>query len=310
MPQFPPTPKTSEHLLAQTAVLADSYKKGVPHRGPQIIEQGIGFIASGQVELPEHTEYQSHHTFSIYENGGIKKILKDSALPGFDKEDYLKVLSNPEKRELIKITKGYIEAYGEFAQIIEELGIANLPLDVARNHPNFLAHGGSEQVFVIEKPDDAGDVRKYAVRYGPPSVASSQLQNRNTSLLKTNNRMQTYARGKGIEGLEQCVAVSYNPSVLVSEFIEGKQLYEMSLTERKAIPDAHYEKLKVTIEEARKANIDIDYNPNNFIYSPDRGFTVLDYRDGMGNPNSEEYNLKEIEDLRSNLTTAQEITQN
>ena len=310
MPQLPPLPKSPEHLLAQTSTLADIYKRGSPHRGPQIIEQGIGFIAAGQVDLPAHTDYASHHTFSVFEDGEIKTFTKGTALPAFDKNDYLKVLRNPEKRELIKITKGYIEAYGEFAQIIEELGIANLPLDVARNHPNFLAHGGSEQVFVIEKPDDAGDVKKYAVRYGSPSLASSQLQNRNTSLLKTNNRMQTYARGKGIEGLEQCVAVSYNPSVLVSEFVEGKQLYEMSLTERKAIPDAHYEKLKATIEEARKANIDIDYNPNNFIYIPDRGFTVLDYRDGMGNPNSEDYNLKEIEDLRSNLTTAQEIAQN
>ena len=310
MPQLPPTPKSPEHLLAQTSVLADIYKKGAPHRGPQIIEQGIGFIAAGQLELPTSTSYTSHHTFSVYEEGEIITHRKGDSLPAFDKDDYLKVLRNPEKRDLIEITKGYIDSYADFAEIIENLSITNLPLEIAKNHPNFLAHGGSDQVFIIEKPDDTGVLRKYAVRYGPPSTSSSLLQNRNNALLKTNRRMQTYARAKGIDGLEQCVAVSFEPSLLVSEFVEGNQLYAMSLAERQAIPEEHFEKLKKAIEEARKADIDIDYNTDNFIYNPKNGFTVLDYRDGMGSPNSEENNLDDIGELKNKIKSAQEIKKN
>lgn|GEM_PF-2217547 len=106
----------------------------------------------------------------------------------------------------------------------------------------------------------------------PPSVNTI-----NTALI------EPLKKGKGVDGLEQIVTVIDHEGVagkgaVVCEFAPGKTWNKLSPDEQLDIPDTHYDRLMDTLEEMGNRGLLIDNDPENFIYDPEKGFTIIDYQ--------------------------------
>lgn len=83
-----------------------------------------------------------------------------------------------------------------------------------------------------------------------------------------------------IPGLEKIVAASYKNGVVISEFVEGKHVSDMTQDEIREIPEEHIGALVQTTMSASLRGIKFDPVEGNVLYDPMKGFTEIDY--GIG----------------------------
>ena len=128
-----------------------------------------------------------------------------------------------------------------------------------------------------------------------------------------NDRAICLALSKGIQGLEQGAAVSYDPPVVISELAPGNELYKMTHEERLQIPDEHWQQLEAAVLLGSERGISIDGNSDNFLYDPDTGFTIIDFRrkkHRKSDTENLEYNLKEIDSFKKKALDTAELRPN
>jgi len=85
------------------------------------------------------------------------------------------------------------------------------------------------------------------------------------------------ARARGLKGLEQIIAASYEEGMIVSEFVAGSHLQELTVEQLAAIPDAHFDALVSARLAAMERGVVFDDHPPNTLYDSDQGFTDIDY---------------------------------
>ena len=300
------TPKPPELLQAQVALYAEQQlEKETPGRERELLAS-LGDVALYPTQPPEYLTYPSPVRIQRVVDEEFKTLVaKGDDLPLFDRGEYTQFLKEPENREAGRVLAGMIGAYDEVAPTIADLGIVGLDLATARSHPNFLAHGGSNMVFQLEVTLDGEPKQLVALFAQSPEDPHIRAN--------VNSRASVLARAKGIQGLEQGVAVSYDPPVLVAEMAPGKDMASLSHKERLAIPEEHWDKLTHTVSEAVEHGLSIDPNSDNFIYDPDSGFTVIDFRQATGNqPASERMDAeqKAVDSFREKVITQEKIERN
>lgn len=97
---------------------------------------------------------------------------------------------------------------------------------------------------------------------------------------KTDDYVTALLHGRGIKGLEQIVAGSYQDGVVVSERAPGSSLKELLASNPEGvnnIPDAHLTQLLTLFEQMQERGLVADVNHGNLIYDEKQGFTLVDY---------------------------------
>ncbi len=302
--------KPLEQVQAQVAVYASEQVHREDSTRQIDLLKNLGNISLPGV-VPEYVEHP-YPTVKKEYVGEDLVIVKNRGDPSvlFEKDGYLESIRKPGNRERTNALAEMIGAYPEFESTIKNLGIADLTLEEARLHPNFLSYGGSDVAFRFEhseKPDEDGHSKTFVARYGQGGPERADR------IEKANSKAISFAAAKGLPGLEQGIAISYDPPIVISEFADGKNLYGLSTDERRAIPAKHWQQLKDAIVGASGAGISIDANSDNFIYNPETGFTVLDYRlqsDKTTNEKNLADNVGGYEKIFKIVTGSDAITQN
>jgi hypothetical protein len=297
-------PKSPELLTAQAALYAANQKeKETPGRERAILGS-LADMALHQAVLPDTLTYPINTTIRRYIDGEFVAIAnKGDAMTMFDKQEYVEFLANPANRELSRRLSDLVAGYDKVAPIIDELGMIGLDLATAREHPNFLANGGSMMAFQFNGTVDGEDKQMVALF----------AQNPQSSLHVVNSRAICLATAEGLDGFEKGVGVSYNPPVVVAEMALGKDMASMSHQERLAIPQEHWDALMENVMAASERGIEVDTNSDNFIYSPQSGFTVIDFRLGNGSrtgAEAKEYEAKAITEFRDKMLASETVKRN
>lgn len=97
---------------------------------------------------------------------------------------------------------------------------------------------------------------------------------------KTDDYVTALLHGRGIKGLEQVVAGSYQDGVVVSERAPGNSLKELLASNPEGvnnIPDAHLTQLLTLFGQMQERGLVADVNHGNLIYDEKQGFTLVDY---------------------------------
>ena len=144
------------------------------------------------------------------------------------------------------------------------------------NTAQFIGAGAESRVFKLQLPFGA-----YAVKIAKENVENGRgkIMDRN---LVTKNKISSGLKGIGIDGLEQFVTGSIEDYTTIYQLAEGTQLNRTKESVIELITYEQKEKLNRTILEATEAGLAFDgANPSgaNAFYSPEKGFTLIDYRE-------------------------------
>ncbi|TAL14680.1 hypothetical protein EPN95_02130 [Patescibacteria group bacterium] len=80
----------------------------------------------------------------------------------------------------------------------------------------------------------------------------------------------------GLPHFEEVVAASYEDGVTVAEKMPGKTFLNLELRDIEAITDIQLAELIKTIQEADRLGLELDFNPENFLYDKEAGFGLID----------------------------------
>jgi len=149
-----------------------------------------------------------------------------------------------------------IENYESFREQIATLHESS-------DNAELIGAGTHSEIFKISK-----DGKEYAVR------VVGQKKERVEIL---HSHIAAGARTKGMEGLEQIAAASYEEGMIVSEFVAGRHLQELTTEQLSSIPDAHIDALLSARIAAMKEGVVFDNHPPNILYDQEEGFTDIDY---------------------------------
>ncbi len=280
---MPQNQKSPEQVQAQVAVYASTQIEHI-HPGRQralVHELGQAVTYS---TAPDETTYPRTVALKEFTDTGTITIKpKGHPEPLLIKSEYVELMRRPERHRQVANLAEMITAYGDFSDDIAGISIFGIDLETAKSHPNFLGSGGSEMAFTFEHAYLDNSSKKFVVRceQNPESINAHS---------KVNQRATALALGIGINGLEQGTAVSFDLPVVISEFVPGKAMSGLSDRERAEIPRDHWQKLAETIKQASFMGIAIDTNKDNFLYEPEMGFTIIDYR--LGDPGDSEGELR------------------
>jgi len=156
-----------------------------------------------------------------------------------------------------------VENYESFREEIEKLR-------ESKDNSALIGAGTHSDVYRISR-----NGKQYAVR------AVRQMDRRVEIM---HSHIAAGARARGLEGLEQIVAASYEDGMIVSEFVTGNHLQDLTVEQLAAIPDAHFDTLVSARLAAMERGVVFDDHPPNTLYDAERGFTDIDYH-LVNNPN-------------------------
>jgi len=264
-------PKPTELLTAQVALYAErQVDYETPGRRNAILAH-MGEVALYADQAPSELTYPLGNRIRRVVDGEVQTVAHaGDEMTMFDSKEYAELLKDPANRETSRNLAELIRAYDEVGPVISELGIVGLDLAAAREHPSFLAHGGSSMAFRFNG----------SVGGEPKELVALFSQNPEDPYIraKVNSRAIALARAKGLPGLEQGVAVSYDPPVVVAELAKGRDMASLTLEERQSIPQEHWDQLQANMLNAVEHGLDLDPNSDNFVYDPENGFTIIDLR--------------------------------
>lgn len=173
--------------------------------------------------------------------------------------------NNPQVQERADMIKRYEEFAPKVGALMAELE------DSWLSHPDFIGMGRTSAAFRLDH-----EGQSYALRI-PTEQEEYGLDSEYVN-------PSVYAKGK--DGMEQMVAVSYEDSVTISEFMPGKGMDEMTTEEVAKVPDEHMEGLAETIAAIHGSGLLIDSNSANVLYDSEAGFSFIDlsHKSQVGGP--------------------------
>lgn len=298
--------KPPELLAAQVALYANDQREREFRDRQETLLSRLGEVAAYSDRAPDHVTYPLKFRVRRPVGDDIVTIAeRGDEMPLFDNAEYTAFLGDPANRETSRELAWFITQYDEVEPQIERMGIVGLDLEHAKQHPNFLAHGGSNMVFRFNGV--VGGEEKQLV------ALFSQLPDSLSIRTGVNTRAICLAKAHGLAGFERGAAVSYNPPVVVTELAPGMDMASMSYEERRSIPARHWDELEKNIMSAVERGISVDYNSDNFIYDPEIGFTVIDFRlrnKQISAEDGETRERKALAELKEKVLTQVELSRN
>lgn len=176
------------------------------------------------------------------------------------KAEYIDFLRRKKGDETIVARQAYLERFKAFAPVIEE--------DLGEE----LGHGGSSRASTIEY---AG--KQYVVRRPLYANAEEGIDNHVAAAVKV----------RGVPGVEQLVAVSYeNGGMTVAERVPGQGIHNLDPDTIQSITNHQVEELVEAIVAISRVGVGIDTSKgDNFLYDPQKGFGIIDlYTSTADNP--------------------------
>lgn len=240
--------KSPEQLQAQLAEF--SRRQGAPET--TYLFKHIAEIAAGPTD-------------DIHAEAGYTNRPGDRMLPvNINYSEYITHLRNRDEtaREEVTERAALLSSYETFSDDIELLR-TGLP-DVHSEATNYLGRGIASEAFLFEK---AGN--KYVARLPLPN-------RRRPEAFSIEDHIAASIRAQSIPRMERIVAASFEKGATVSEFVSGTPLRSLSFEAASQIPARHVGELVETAIFAGLANISVDFNSSNFIYNPQKGFTIID----------------------------------
>ncbi len=123
--------------------------------------------------------------------------------------------------------------------------------------------GQNTAVFLVTEND-----KKYAVKV-PRGVREHIAED-------TEEEVAANSRVRGIHGYEQIVAASPE-GIIISEYIKGSDMSDITPDDLGCITPEQIDQYVRSIIEGHAHKISIDPKPGNVIYSPENGFTIIDF---------------------------------
>lgn len=275
-------PKPTPELQAQLAFYADEqHEPGHNGRNDTLLAQ----LASNAIANPIPDVLTR-------ENAPIKPALrtKHPYYPQellLERQEYGALLATTPKWELANLAD-MITTYKTIKTQIDATDI-HTDLPNAQLRPDFIGAGRNNIVFSKQLLIN-GEVKDVAVIVPRPHPDFSEKS-------RLNERAVALSKVKGFAGVEQGIAVSYDPAVLVIENVPGKSVDQLSYQELHTIPAKHWQALSDNVR-ALEGRVGLDANPSNYLYDPSRGFTVIDIGRAWGNADQITSNQGIVERLR------------
>lgn len=158
--------------------------------------------------------------------------------------------------------------HDEFAGPISNLR-KFLPEDHQERGKLRLGRGGRSEVYSVTTSTGTHAVRLPLV---PEGAYREQI---------THAQTEGLVRGWGVQGLEQIEAVSKEEGVIVSELVSGHDGKHLTKEDIASITDDHFSAYVGTALIMQDRGLKLDANNHgNFMYSPESGFTIIDYELG------------------------------
>lgn len=255
------TQKTPEQLQAQLAIYASSIENITNNGRAETLLANLGRVTLYD-EPPDLVTVDEIPFIPMYAVG-------IGAEPLFDREEYKRSFLESVNHEARKNLATMIRAYGDFRADIEETGILREDQNHLFRHRNYIGSGRDNFAFSFSH-ETAGEVTEYVAlvpKHHPDFSAAAKM----------NRRAVALARVKGMRGVEQGIAVSYDPMVIIVSKAAGKLVGSLSAKEISTISSDHQDKLFKYAEDLSKRDISIDANPDNYFYDSKEGFTVIDF---------------------------------
>jgi hypothetical protein len=156
-------------------------------------------------------------------------------------------------------------SYDNFRQTISDMNTGVIK-------PRYLGGGSESQVFEATLDDG-----RYAVKFANRYTVLDRPRN---TAAATQRKIDAGLRGLGIAGLEQIATASIEDSVAVYNLVEGKIVKLMTDEDLQKVTETQMLSFYDSIDRAIEAGIEFDpwnQDGSNVIYSPDAGFTLIDY---------------------------------
>ena len=255
------TPKTPELLQAQIATFAS--ERLVSRQDKVHLFDNLSNLALASVE--DVTRTTNSREYHKDESGNLVSVPEGSSRLITTGEEYNKFLRSVggSNYESIQGRADMLTAYSQFAPSINKLREDLAILPTRKEHQTYLGSGSNSTVFAIEN-----DGKDFAVRIPRGQATNPTLIDRH---------LAGAVLGKGVPGLEQIVAASYEDGVTVAEKMPGKEVGDLGLDDIDHITDGQLGNLVDTLVEVQKRGIEIDPKPSNIFYDPNAGFGIVDY---------------------------------
>ncbi len=133
--------------------------------------------------------------------------------------------------------------------------------------------GGSESNVYLASINDEDFAIKFA-------IAWSRLGRPRKTDAATQRKIDAGICGLNVTGLEQIQSGSIEKGVAVYDFVSGQTVGSMNETDIEQITEAHMADFFATVDTAVELGIEFDpwnQDGSNVIYSPESGFTLIDY---------------------------------
>jgi hypothetical protein len=254
------TPKPDEVLQAQLAAFAAEELDS--DRDRTHILRNLGELAV----LPPHDIVRVAEGNEVYWDANADKHRVEAgeertvATPG-QYTAYLRSVGGS-SHEGVRGRADLLKSYEKFAPEIELLRKEIDGMDDQTKHPAYLGEGASATVLRISHGDS-----DYAVRI---------LRDPGKGAETIDGYVGGTIRMKGHPRFEQLEAISYKDLVTVAEIPHARKMNTLTDEEIRAIPDEHLEDLADALLAAHERGVEVDPKPDNFLYDPKQGYTLLD----------------------------------
>ncbi len=249
----------------------EGFKGNINYKTPEKIQAQVEAFADGGVKA-----FSDEQKVILKNSAELAKITDLNNLPDdlsnelrelieSNKEAYLQFLRE-RKYETEKIEES-IALYNEkFSDVIASLK-AKMLVDDPKQLPEYLGSGSNGSAFKIEV-----DGKEYAAKF-------------TKSVTQSNFEIKPLLKAEGIEHVSQFVCHSFEDGVVVMELLPGTDVTNFTAENAPEYTDKDLGQLVDTVVELESAGLVIDPKASNFLYSPENGFSVLDYhlqREGGG----------------------------
>ncbi len=233
--------KPQERLQAQAEVFADKGVKNFSEDQAQILKYSA--------ELSKIEDLNNLPPDLPEELVGLIQKHKDA---------YINFLRQERKLETSFIEEN-IKTYKEKFQLV----VAELKTKMAQGNfkelPEYLGSGSNGSAFRIEV-----DGKTYAAKFS-------------RSTTQANFEIKPLLRAKDIPNTSQLVSYSFEDGVVIMELLDGTDVTNFTPEQAPEYIDKNIIQLIDTVRELNAQGLSIDPKPSNFMYDPEKGFSVLDY---------------------------------
>ena len=157
------------------------------------------------------------------------------------------------------------QPYEKFESIVENIRTGAVQV-------SYLGGGSESRVYKAEV-----DERLYAVKF---AVQWTPLDRPRNTARATQRKIDAGLRGLGVTGLEQIESASTDAGVAVYNLVNGKTVSSMTEEELASVTSIQMASFFETVDTAVELGIEFDpwnQDGSNVMYTPEEGFTLIDY---------------------------------